>query len=265
MGARVNYTIVGIFVLSLSVLIILFFLWLTAWKNSEVYNFYLVYMHEEVTGLNVRGPVRYNGVRVGYIQSIKLSPDDPQQVVLKLAIQAGTPVTTSTIARLVSEGIAGGTYVGLKALTAQALLLKAKPGEKYPVIPSEPSLLLKLSTELQSVAFSLKQVANNFNKLLDDEHQRKVQYIISHIEHITAALSNRSDDIENLIRTLNVTTQNVAGQLIPSVELLLNRLNIMTSHFSGFSRDLARHPSILLRGKSPVPLGPGEAEESASQ
>src|SRR5690606_19698287 len=106
-----------------------------------------------------------NGVKVGYVDSIRLNPQDPQQVVLKLKIRRGTPITTSTIATLVSEGITGIDYVGLKALTSQAPPLKAKPGEKYPVIPSEPSLLVKLSTALEDVTKTIKGLTDSVGKV----------------------------------------------------------------------------------------------------
>src|SRR5690606_22120300 len=119
MDTKVNYTVVGIFVILLCLMLVIFFLWLTSLQHREVYDTYIVYMHEEVSGLGTQGPVRYNGVKVGYVDSIRLNPQDPQQVVLKLKIRRGTPITTSTIATLVSEGITGIDYVGLKALTSQ--------------------------------------------------------------------------------------------------------------------------------------------------
>src|SRR3990167_10024623 len=113
MDTKVNYTIVGLFVILVGAIAVLLFLWLTSLKHRDVYDTYIVYMHEEVSGLNAQSAVRYNGVKVGYVESIRLNPKDPQQVVLTLKIKQGTPITTSTIATLKSEGITGVDYVGL--------------------------------------------------------------------------------------------------------------------------------------------------------
>ena len=67
---------------------------------------------KEVSGIGLQTPVRFNGVKMGYVQKIELNrADDPQQVIWTLKIREETPVTTSSIATLRSEGIMGTDYV----------------------------------------------------------------------------------------------------------------------------------------------------------
>ncbi|WP_423063663.1 MlaD family protein [Candidiatus Paracoxiella cheracis] len=199
MDSKVNYTIVGLFVILLGATLVVLIFWLTSLKHREVYDVYIVYMHEEVSGLSVQSPVRYNGVKVGYVQSIQLNPKDPQQVMLVLKIQEGTPITTSTIATLMAEGITGLDYIGLKALTAEAPPLEAKPGEKYPVIPSEPSLLLKLSTALQEVTKTVGDLSANISKVFDEKNREAIRQSLANTAKITSTIAQNSKNIDAIM------------------------------------------------------------------
>ncbi len=237
MDTKVNYTVVGLFVILLIAALVVLFLWLTSFKHREVYDTYVVYMHEEVSGLNVQSPVRYNGVKVGYVQSIRLNNNDPQQVVLVLKIKQGTPITTSTIATLMSEGITGMDYVGLKALTSQAPALTAKPGEKFPIIPSEPSLLLKLSTTLQQVTKTIQDLSDNIGKVFDEQNQRSIRASLTNIAKVTQTLANNSKNIDASLASMKKLLSNGAKAsdefptVIKELQSTLSSIQSTAKHF----------------------------------
>ena len=77
MDNNAQYTSVGLFVVILTASLIIFFFWLSGRTHNENSLIYLTYMSEEVTGLSVQSPVRYNGVPVGFVKSIRLDPDNP--------------------------------------------------------------------------------------------------------------------------------------------------------------------------------------------
>jgi len=158
---KVNYTVVGIFVVILGLFFVLASFWLSTIKHDKVYHDYLIYVHDDVTGLSVHSPVRYNGVKVGFVDIIELDPKNPQLVRLLVQIEAGTPVTKSTVATLMPLGITGLIYVGLKAETELSPILVAKAGEKLPIIPSKPSLLMQLGEVLPEVTKNIKSIGNS--------------------------------------------------------------------------------------------------------
>lgn len=307
MDTKVNYTVVGLFVILLGAAAIILFLWLSAFKHRQSYNTYLVYMHEEVSGIGPQTPIRFNGVKVGYVKKVELNPADLQQVILTLKIREHTPVTTSTIATLRSEGIMGSDYVALKALTAKAPLLMVKPGEKYPIIPSEPSFLMKLSTALEEVTKTIKELSNSIGKVFDNQNRLAISAILTNLQKITTTLAASSQNIsatmvsmkkfmsnnakvsaqlpflmsqlnstlatikltahqfdvtgrsvELTVREAHSTMQNVVTQIVPSTQQLLQKLNTIASNLQQLSSALEQNPSILVRGRYPAPLGPGE-------
>ena len=163
MSSKVNYTLVGLFVVIFAAIAVLLFFWLHYKGGRTVYNTYLMYVHDDVTGLSVQSPVRYTGVPVGYVNSVTLDSHNPQLVRILLKIKNGSPILTSTVATLSIQGITGAAYVALEATTDDAPLLKAKPGQAYPVIRSQPSLLNTITNALPEVADNLQTLSSRIN------------------------------------------------------------------------------------------------------
>lgn len=307
MGSRVHYTVVGIFVVFLTVVAFGIFYWLTAQQHDNVYDTYIVYVHEDVTGLTVQSPVRFNGVKVGYVDQITLDPTNPQLVRILLKIIDSTPITTATVASLNSQGITGVVYVGLKATKIDAPPLTPKPGEKHPVIPARPSLLVQLSTVLPEITEKIQVVGDRIAALLDEQNRTNIADTLKNLSKFTKMLSDNSKRLDQTIASLDKTMQNTAKasqqfpevmtkfkqtlgkvegttdsinkaaesftgamqhgtvaisnfsvQVLPSTQNLLNRLDRLTQHLQVLSQDLQQNPSVIIRGKAPSALGPGE-------
>jgi phospholipid/cholesterol/gamma-HCH transport system substrate-binding protein len=306
MESKVNFTVVGIFVIVLSILLVVFFFWLTT-RHAKAYNIYLTYMQEEVTGLSVQSPVRFNGVLVGYVDKIEIDPRNPQLVKLTLKIKEGTPINTSTVAMLNTTGITGIMYVGLKAKTVNAPPLKVQPGQQYPVIPSQPSLLVQLGQVLPQITKNIEQIGNSITKVLDEENRAAIRRTLQHIDRFTKTLSDNNAQIDRMIKSFDTTLQNAAiaskdfpqvmkqlntslaavqattgqidrvsltanktlgsarlliqnfsEQVMPTTQQLLEQLNNSLGNLQQFTQELNRNPAMLIRGKQPAVLGPGE-------
>ena len=105
MSSKVNYTLVGLFVVIFAAISVLLFFWMHYKGGRTVYHTYVMYVHDDVTGLSVQSPVRYTGVPVGYVDSVTLDSNNPQLVRIRLKIKQGAPILTSTIATLSVQGI----------------------------------------------------------------------------------------------------------------------------------------------------------------
>ena len=88
MEEKLNFTLVGVFVLVLSAGLIGGVLWLSSGKSYRTqYDIYQTYTSDSVAGLNLNAPVRYRGVEVGRVRKIALAPGNVEQVQLTLAIK----------------------------------------------------------------------------------------------------------------------------------------------------------------------------------
>ncbi len=104
-----NYAIVGAFVLGLGAVLVAGVLWLASGGAfGTKYDLYLAIEDESVAGLNVNAPVKYKGVDVGKVRSIRLDPVNPERVNLIFAIERGTPIKEDTLAVLKTQGLTDG-------------------------------------------------------------------------------------------------------------------------------------------------------------
>lgn len=210
MDSKVNYTVVGIFVVVLSAAFIVMFFWLSATRHDKIYNTYLTYVHEDVTGLTVQGAVRYNGVQVGYVSAIDLDSNNPQLVRLTLKVEQGTPVTTSTVVTLLPMGITGVVYVGLKAQTPNAPLLGAKAGEPFPIIPFQPSFFMQLGKVLPELTNKINTISQSVSQILDEKNRQALSDSLQNISEITKNISKNSQKLDAITDSLDELLKNTA-------------------------------------------------------
>ncbi len=201
---------VGLAVLILAGALVAAGLWLSVGFNQKKYHIYAVLMHEGVSGLSEQSPVKYNGVKVGFVSKIALNHNDPRQVVLLLSIEDGTPITVSTTATLISQGITGNSYVGLSAQTANLTPLRAAPNQPYPIIPTTPSLLNQLDKVLKEVSVNVNKVSVKIGQVFSQENIDNIHKSIANFRTFTDVIAKNSPDIGSSIQSAKIFLKNSA-------------------------------------------------------
>ena len=205
MTGKTNYVLVGLFVLALTLTLIAGVLWLGSGGPGRVYDQYLVYMQESVSGLSRDNAVKYHGVDVGRVHEIALDPRRAEEVRLLLEIDRGTPIREDTVATLETQGLTGLAYINLTGGRAGSPALKARPGEQYPVIESRPSTWGRLDRAVEELASNLIGVSKRFELLLSDENQRHISRSLAHLDDLSSALAERSGDMAGAVDDLTAT------------------------------------------------------------
>jgi len=292
MEAKVNFTLVGIFVLVLSIGLIGGVLWLGSDRQfGKQYETYLVYEDESVSGLNLNAPVKYRGVDVGSVGKIELDAGDSERVRLSLNIERGTPVKEDTVAVLRTQGLTGIAYVDLMGGGKDSPRLKAKGTEKYPVIRSGPSLMARLDVALTSLLASLNRVSDNINAALDEENRRALKQSLADVAAVAHTLAKRTDTIDAGIKDAARTMENTArasrelsqlvermersasavekmagsagmqqftGETLPELHGLVGELREAAGSLRRASQQIEQNPAVLLYGTTAAKPGPGE-------
>lgn len=293
MESKVNFTIVGLFTLTLVAALIAILLWLgTGGRYYKIYDTYFAYMNESVSGLNLNAPVKYRGVEVGNVRDITLDPANSERVRLILKIERGTPVKEDSVAVLRTQGLTGIAYVELSGGSLQSPLLKRKRDEEYPVIRTGPSLMARLDTALTNLLANVSRASDNINAVLDEDNRRAFKHSLAQIDAITRVLAARSEAIEvginNAAKTLEHSARASAelGHLIEragrsaeaverlanetsrtatampdtlqGVQLLVADLRDLSASLRRVSDQLESSPNTLLFGKPQPEPGPGE-------
>lgn len=225
MEAKANYTQVGLAVVLLTAGLITLSLWLSVGFHQKKYNTYAVYMREAVSGLNEDSAVKFNGVQVGSVKKIELNDHDPRQVQILLAIEEGTPITNSTTATLISQGITGTTYVGLSASSAALTPIKQFPDEPYPVIPSRPSLFNQLDKALKDVSENINSVSVEIKQIFDKDNVQALKITLNNLRTLTTALAQDKQAIHQVVQNWTIFSKNLAkaSETFPDTARALHR------------------------------------------
>ncbi len=222
METKVNYALVGAFVLTLGAVLVAGALWLAsggAWQKQVT--LYLAVVDESVAGLNINAPVKFNGVDVGQVRGIQLDPANPERVRLLFAIERGTPIKTDTQAVLKTQGLTGIAYVELSGGAPDAAPLALTPGEAYPVITTKPSLSARLENVLTDVLAKLDRTSGTIDAVLSEANRAAFASALADIATVTRTLAARKDTVDrglaSAARTFDQTAR-VATQAGPVLE-----------------------------------------------
>ena len=210
---------VGLFVASGIGITLVAFIWLGMSRYLEKGNFYAAYFDESVQGLSKDSPVKYRGVSIGRVESIKVAPDSKLiQVLLK--IESKQVLDRSMVAQLKDVGITGSMFVELD---------RKKEGEpdpspritfpsEYPIVASKPSELSKLlrglddvlnhikTIDLKGISDKLKLTLDNVNLMIAD----------ADVKAVSATVRKSLDNIDRMI--VDADVKGVSTKLQSSLE-----------------------------------------------
>lgn len=200
MNNKVNYTFIGLLVILGFALILSFSYWLLKPSADDETAKYLIYFDESVLGLNLDAPVKYRGINVGKVSRLRINPKNSEQVETLITILKSTPIKSSTVAKLTSQGITGLSYINLNLGDNGAPALKANKDEEYPVIKSEASFLERFGQSFDVVSDKLSNTLSSTQKLLNDDNQKQFALILSK----TAILMDKMQRVLNEDTIVNI-------------------------------------------------------------
>lgn len=161
-SARINFT-VGLFMTAGLALATLAIIWLGMSSFLRRGEIFVTYFDESVQGLSVDSPVKYRGVPVGRVKSVRIAPD---YHLIEVAIviddeHAGDDKRfADSEASLASAGITGIMFVEIDKRQPgrpdMSPLLTFEP--EYPVIASRPSDIRKFFREIDNIATKIQSV-----------------------------------------------------------------------------------------------------------
>ena len=265
MEERIHYTAIGIFVVVFLTALILIGFWLSEGLSQKSYDTYSVIMTESVSGLNENAPVKYNGVTVGFVSKMRINIADPQQVQLLLQIERGTPITTGTTAMLAPQGITGLAYIDLNGGPAGAPPLERQEGELYPTIKSAPSLLFRIDAIVTQINSDFDKISDAFSKIMSPENQQAFSKILKNtamaseqFPELMRRLNSASDATAQAMRVTEKTSHQINEKTLTAANASLTEIELLSDQLLSLTQQLQQNPSMLIRGKTATPPGPGE-------
>lgn len=159
---------------------------------------YTTYFDESVQGLQVDSAIKYRGVEIGKVQSIKVAPDYRLiEVVMKISLEGD--LQNQTVAALTSAGITGIVFIELDRIKAGELSNSPNMNFKssYPIIPSRRSGIGRFLADTGIIMQNIKDIdikgisdqLKNTSKAIEDfVGGKRINNIITHLESTSANL-----------------------------------------------------------------------------
>ena len=192
METKANYVLIGAFTLVVTLFLLLFALWAAKYSSEKDWQQYAVVFEEPVTGLSEGSPVLYNGISVGTIESLRLSPEDPRRVIAIIRIQQRAPVKTDTRAKISTPSLTAPPIIQLTGGTPRAPRLADVDRNDVPVIKTEASAL-------QNIADTANKLVARMDQLLSEENIRRISNSLASIEAMTGAIGDQHEDVRAMI------------------------------------------------------------------
>jgi phospholipid/cholesterol/gamma-HCH transport system substrate-binding protein len=171
----------GIFTIALLVATVLIGLWLN--RDRTELSPYEIVTNQSIPGLNPQATVRYRGLEVGRVDEIVFDPKVTGQILIRLSVEVGSPITTTTFASLGYQGVTGIAFIQLDDDRTGSPLLKTDP-QHVGRIPLRPGLLDQLEKRGVAILDRTEEITERLNKLMSEENQ---QTIIGAFDNISKA------------------------------------------------------------------------------
>jgi phospholipid/cholesterol/gamma-HCH transport system substrate-binding protein len=276
------------------------------WQWVSRYTTYQIHTEDPVSGLVIDAPIEFHGVEVGKVKNISLL--NPHSVSIALSIDKSAPVTSATVATIITRGLAARGYTGYVYISLEDVGIDSRPlstprGAPYPIIPTAPSKIFTLDTTIYQVKDNVQVITDLLQSLLDrktiallqqtvDSLQQFTKVLAANTEKLNSIVANTerashrfepllksADDtvsdlqtkivpelneaLTDLIPLLNSSQNTVSAlqtQVLPEARKALLSLENLTTTLTDVATKINRDPSILIRGATPPPPGPGESK-----
>jgi len=188
METRAPYALIGLFVLAAIGAVFGFVYWLNNTGGLNKRTVYVVRFENTVSGLLPGAAVQFNGIRVGEVTELQLNPNNPRQVLARIAVATNTPVRPDTYVGLEFQGLTGVPAITLEGRSDAP---SAWPPGEPPVLTADPS-----------AGLSMTQAARDALRRVDTvlaENSEPLRETIANLRTFSAALARNSDRLDAIV------------------------------------------------------------------
>jgi phospholipid/cholesterol/gamma-HCH transport system substrate-binding protein len=205
METRSNHVLVGAVVLVLIGITLAFAVWLAGFGATDDKKYDILFK-TSVEGIAKGAAVTFSGVPVGKIEDISLLPNQPELIRVRIQVKKETPVLQGTTATVV------GSFTGLSTINLDGAVQGAPPIDQpgpfgVPLIPPKAGGLGAILANAPQLLDRITALTERLTDLLNDRNQRSISNILAHLDTVSGALANRSDDIAATLADAHIAIQ----------------------------------------------------------
>ncbi|MCK5041209.1 MAG: MCE family protein [Sphingomonadales bacterium] len=208
METRAHHLLIGAFMVVMVASFLGFLIWLAKIDIDQEFGEYDIYFDESVAGLTKSSVVQYNGIPVGQVWDIRIDPNNPNRVLVKVEIESDIDIYEDSVAVLAMQGITGVAFVQIEGGSAEAAILQAD-GDVAPIIKSRISAIQELFTGAPDFINEAIGVVNKINELLNEENRASIGNILRNMDDVSQNFAEGTEDIAAVVTELNRSIKSV--------------------------------------------------------
>jgi phospholipid/cholesterol/gamma-HCH transport system substrate-binding protein len=199
MENKAHALVAGTFVLALMALLVAMAVWLT--RDSGERHLYDISTAQAISGLQAQAGVRFRGVPVGKVESIGFDPANKGHVLVRISVDANTPITRSTFATITAQGVTGLGFIQLDDDAPEAARLAANDANP-PQIPLRPGVVDLLLQQSATLLGQIQQVSVGLTRLVSPDNQASVQTAVSQIGAAAGSVTELANALRPTLASL---------------------------------------------------------------
>lgn len=174
-----------------------------------------------VTGLYTDAAVRYRGLDVGKVQTIKFDRSHPGQIVIRILVDKNAPITRSTFGSLGFQGVTGIAFVQLDDTGHDPEPLPSTLKD-VAQLPMHPGLLDQLQERGDVLLRELEKAVGDVDAMLSDDMRNQLLATAASLQHA-------ADGVATLSQQMGPTVGKLPGTLTQLDSTLASTNQLITS------------------------------------
>ena len=190
MEIRANYILVGAFAVLMIFLAVGYALWAAKSIGRDAVMEYCIQFNGDVSGLSVGAPVTFNGIRVGIVKDLHISPNDTSKVDVLIEVQSSLPIRSDSEASLQVLGLTGQASVLISSGNPKSPMLVDVSPDVPPIIASRESNLQQAVQSLPEILGEAKRTFRLINGFLNDENMQNFSQLLANLAEVSENTKN---------------------------------------------------------------------------
>ncbi|MDW5440933.1 MlaD family protein [Polaromonas sp. SM01] len=226
----------GAFVLAVAALLAVLAVWLT--RDSGTRHLFEMSTRETLSGLQPQAQVRFRGVPVGKVEFIGFDHKIKGNVLVRISVDKGTPLTKTTVASVSSQGVTGLGFIQLEDDGPATTALLVPNDDDPPRIPLKPGQLDQMLDKAEVILGQVAAAGTQLNKLLANDNQQALMTTVQQfgqaadslnklalqLEPVVASMPQLSQEASTTMKSLK-TAANDVSKTATAVTATADRLN----------------------------------------